>query len=616
MKSVYKKLVNFQQAIETALSSMEPVDELEMVDLNDSLGRILGENVYSPRNNPPFSRATMDGYAVKSRLVANASSEKPIRLKIAGESYIGEPRKIMSPEEQCFKISTGAIAPAGSDSVVKVESTEEKDGFVEIYESVGPSENIAESGSDIAEGELLLAEGKELETHDIAVLASLGISRVSVVRKLKVNVISTGNELISYNEPYTEGKINDANGVVVSSELNSFRCFDAKYSGIVKDDYGKIKEAIDLAMEDNDVIILSGGSSAGESDLVYKIIEELDPGMIFHGVLVKPGLPTVLGKSGKKVLIGLPGFPVSALMIFRSIFLIPLLRAAGSMRVPVSKSGILGVNLKLEMGKQNLIPVSVSNRDGLRIYPVTGLSGSITRFASTSGFLSIPGNTKFLEAGTQVDIILWNSEIWPGETKISGILLEGMSGGLLKPGNKWDYQRMLPRDSLRSLSNGDTDLSVFLAEKDVDLAQYSLNESGSAGVTIFRGETEELVFCSRNEIGSFPDVLEGIRSGKTAAGPAMRILKNIVSTGDTIRKIVGILGTVLTSYSAVGFDAAAESVKRGDIEFGLTTASLANKYNLKTRRICEISPVYVVSSDKTEKIKKLIVTTGLEEIRA
>lgn len=615
MKSVYKKLVKFHDAVKTALEVIDPITGTEKVDLFDSVGRILSENVYAPRNNPPFNRATMDGYALRASTVRNASPDSPAVLKISGESFIGEARKTLGEEGSCFKISTGAIVPAGTDAVVKVESTLEKNGSVEIYESVGPSDNIAESGSDIAECELLLAAGKELETHDIAVLASLGISRVEVIRKLKVEVISTGNELISYDAPYSEGRINDANGVVISTELNVFQCIDARYLGIVKDDYSKIKEAIEKSLLDNDVVILSGGSSAGESDLVYRIVDELEPGMVFHGVLVKPGLPTVLGKKGNKVIIGLPGFPVSALMIFRSIFLVPLLRAAGSHRVPSKKMGRLGVNLRLEMGKQNLIPVSISTRDGIRIYPVTGLSGSITRFASTSGFLSIPGTTKFLESGSNVEVISWSNELSRSDNEFSGIFMMGLSGSSIGVKKNYDYRRMLPRDSLKSLSNGDTDLSVFLATSDLDLKSFISDELGSRSYSAFIGKKVRLVLASRTDYTQSASVLNYISSEHNIAGPSLRFLKNVVSGTDILRKTVNAIEAILTGYNATGLGEAANMAANGSADYSITTLQDADKMGLNTKIICDIYPVFVVASGNEVKIDDFVNSGDLEKLK-
>lgn len=614
MKSVYKKLVSFRDAVDTAFREAEKVDGTEKCGLFDSVGRILAENIYAPRNNPPFNRSTMDGYAVHYRSVSEASEDGPVKLDITGESFIGEARKELSGENSCFKISTGAIVPSGADAVVKVESTNENEGFVEIFESVGPSENIAESGSDISAGELLLAEGKELETHDIAVLASLGISKVEVLRKLKVQVISTGNELISYDQPYAEGKINDANGVVVTSELNSFKCFESVYSGIVGDEYSEIRNAMDNALERNDVVILSGGSSAGESDLVYRIIEEFSPGMIFHGVLVKPGLPTVFGKKGKKILIGLPGFPVSALMIFRSIFLTPLLRSAGSTRVPSNRVGKLGVNLRLDVGRQNLIPVSMSSRDDPRAYPVTGLSGSITRFTSTSGFISVPGNTKFIEAGSPVEVTGWNNEIQRGLHAFSGIFIKGISDGSLSGGCHMEYTRMLPRESLKSLINGDSDFSTFIALSGTDIRNYVSRELGDLECQIYEGKGISLVIASGGRMdGIGPESFEKM-GGNSLTGPSLRMLKNIVNSSDALRSLISSIEENLTSYTASDMKTAAECTSQGKFEFCLTTHEHATGQRLNAVKICDLRPVFVIPVKNMDLSSRFLDLKGMRQI--
>lgn len=614
MKSVYKNLVSFESAVDTALREFEPITETEICNLFDSVGRILAENVYAPRNNPPFNRATMDGFAVHHDSIRTASEDSPVRLHITGDSFIGESRKELKGAKNCFRISTGAIVPTGADAVVKVENTSEVEGFVEIYESVTQAENIAESGSDISTNELLLAKGKELETHDIAVLASLGIPEVEVLRRLNIQVISTGNELIGYDHPYSEGKINDANGVVVASELSSFQCMNAKYSGIVKDEYDLIRNSIDSALRDNDVVILSGGSSAGESDLVYRIIEEFNPGMIFHGVLVKPGLPTVFGKSGNKLLIGLPGFPVSALMIFRSIFLIPLLRSAGSSRIPSLRTGKLAVNLRLEMGRQNLIPVSMSSKDVPKIYPVTGLSGSITRFVSTSGFISVPGNTKFIEEGNKVDVVTWNNEIQRGIKMFSGIFHRGISDLYLSGKSSWEYARMLPRDSLKSLANGDTDISVFLATSDTDLKKYVSDEVGQHEFIIYGGNKIMLSIGTSDKNDDATEFLKSYEVRNSFTGPSLRMLKNIVNGSEKLKHAISGIEASLTSYSATDLRNAAESTSKGDYDICITTEEFAAENGLNSYSICEIRPVYVFLKDNGEKASDFLNINSLNKL--
>ena len=277
MKSVYKKLVSFQEAIRLAKATIRPVEGTEMVPITESSGRILASAVFAPRDNPPFNRSTMDGYAVRAREVAEASEVAPALLNIVGESFIGQPRMKMDGGNCCFRISTGAIIPEGSDAVVRVEDTEESGvGKVKILEAAAKGSNIAEAGSDISIHEVLSLPGKEIDTNDIAVMASLGIHEVEVYRKLLITVISTGNELISHEQPYREGSISDANGIALCNELNQFRFIQATYAGIARDNYEEIKNRIKENLDENDIVILSGGSSAGESDLVYRIIGEME----------------------------------------------------------------------------------------------------------------------------------------------------------------------------------------------------------------------------------------------------------------------------------------------------------------------------------------------------
>lgn len=606
MKSVYKKLVNFQDAVDSALSAIVVNLESETIDLKESTGRILSSSIYAPRNNPPFNRSTMDGYAVRSEDIEDASSETPVSLNVVEESYIGESVKELSADRSCFKISTGAIVPVGSDSVVKVESTDEINGVVQISESVIPSENIAESGSDTISSELLLTAGREIETNDIAVLASLGIHEIPVYRKLRVNVISTGNELISYRENQFGGQINDANGIALTAELNSIGCVEATYSGIVKDDYGSIVDKMNDSLENNDLIILSGGSSAGEADLVYRIIEEYTPGIIFHGVLVKPGLPTVLGRKGGKAVIGLPGFPVSALMIFRSIFYIPILRAAGSSRIPDTVKGRLGINLKIDMGKQNLVPVSISERGTNNIYPVTGLSGSISRFTSTSGFISIPGNTKFLEKGKEVAVTLWGSRISKKNTILSGMFLKASSNVVRANVDGVEFHRMSPRDAVLSVMNGDSDISVFYAESGTDIRRYAKESGSSVKMEFYKGPEIELVIASSTTYTNFEEVIGASRPGDLYCGPSLRFLRNLVGESSVLRDLTSFIEKHLPNYFSMDLFSVEKVSLDREYAFSITVPEIAGKSGLKSLPLLRFAPVFVVSEGGKGKFNELV----------
>ncbi len=595
MKSVYKKLVTFSDSVRLAKDTIRPLKGTEKIPITQSGGRILAGSIFATRNNPPFNRATMDGFAVRAHEVVGATQAEPVILNIEGESFIGQPRKRMMGEWNCFRISTGAIIPEGSDSVVRVEDTDTlSDGRVRILESVSTGTNIAEAGSDISSGELLILSGKQIDTNDIAVLASLGIPEIEVYRKLTVSVISTGNELISHTDPYREGSISDANGIAVCNELNTFSFIEATYAGIAKDDYCEIKGKIGESLAHSDIVILSGGSSAGESDLVYRIIDEMAPGMVFHGVLVKPGLPTVLGQSGDKAVIGLPGFPVSSMMIFRSIFLGAIL-AAGRFEMETQPDiGKLAVDLKLEMGKQNLIPVSVSHGTPNRVYPVTGLSGSISRFISTSGFISLEGNTKYLEAGTEVAVAKWSREFEDRRPGISGMIVQlGQEERILEMLPSMKYNRMPPRNSLKSLGNGDSILSAFYFTNGFNVEDYIKSEMGNDNFVLFKGSTVEVGIECPKPVKTLGEALAAIEKGEMLAGPALRFLQDIVTSDNNLERLIQAIRSNLSSYSTTGLSGINKDEHGAKTEFTLSKKWDMNQNSRTWIKAFEIVPAFV-----------------------
>lgn len=461
MRSVYRNLVTFQKAVELVEANMQRVSETETVLIDEAVGRIVSEDIFCPMNTPPFNRATMDGYAVRSGDIAGCSPGNPSRLKIAGESFIGTEPPVLDENGTCIRISTGSIIPAGADSVVPVEFTTESDGYVLITQATARGENIAEAGSDMAEGSLVLWKGREIQPHDIAVLASMGISKVSVYRRLRIAVISTGNELISAGNPYYTGKIYEANSHMVMSDLSTMNFVEARFLGLVRDSMDEIENAMSLGLKDSDIVILSGGSSAGESDLVYAAAGKQVPGIIFHGVLSKPGLPTVFARSGEKIIIGLPGFPVSAAMILRTIFLPGIAAMAGMSYEITTISGLLGRRIAIEIGKQNLLPSRIIQGNPPRIYPVQGLSGSISRFSGTSGYISIPGTTKYMVAGDPVDFHPWSGSCSFQVARISGTI-ERQNAELLRkilPGIGMAY--VSPDEAVEMILNMDVDAIVL-----------------------------------------------------------------------------------------------------------------------------------------------------------
>ena len=393
----------------------------ELVSIESALGRVASTDIFSPLNIPPFDRATMDGYAVVASDTYYCSEDAPATLIVKARIRAGEVRSEDIERGFCMGISTGAAVPKGADAVVKVENTmeierEDKD-VVKIYKPVAPGENIMLAGTDIKRGEKIVTRGTTLTAQDTGVIAACGLSTVKVYKKPTVAVISTGDELIMPGENLTPGKIYDVNARTLSDSIRE--CGSVPLSlGIVRDRKeeirNKIKEALRMGA---DVIILSGGTSAGGGDEVPVAIAEVGE-LILHGVDIKPGKPFVLGMCHDKPVFGLPGNPTSALITF-NLFVAPLLRAiSGSIQIqnqnqqPKQKRR-KKVKVKTacrifsEPGRNEYLMVKLVPGNGnLVAYPILSGSGAITTLAKADGYIYMGKGREIIEEGEEVEVEL------------------------------------------------------------------------------------------------------------------------------------------------------------------------------------------------------------------
>ncbi len=379
--------------------------KVETVSLENSLTRILSEDVNATINLPPFNRVSMDGYAVIAEDTFSASEEHPARLKLMEVVGAGDVPTKNLVRGYCTEVSTGAPVPEDASGVVMVEFTDINDDEILIYESVAIGQNIAKEGSDIMAGELLLKACTRITPDKIGVLSAIGMKEVSVFQKPRVAIISTGNEIISHDEELTYGKIYDINSQTISSAVKSCGCVPV-HTEIVKDDYNSLKDKIN-EFKDVDLIITSGGTSAGTGDILREVLDDMGE-VLVHGVSVKPGKPTIIGRlrfnEENKFLFGLPGYPVAALMVFH-VFFAPFLREMASIDI---SSGLLDKGiLKLKLsrryrparGRTHYLLVKI---DGKTAIPILKDSGAITSLAVADGFIEIPKNVEILEKGSKV----------------------------------------------------------------------------------------------------------------------------------------------------------------------------------------------------------------------
>lgn len=400
MGKEFLKIVDSDE-VRRIMDTIDIKKEVEEVFLDNAYRRVLTEDIYTTIDLPPFNRSLMDGYAVKSEDTFGASEDNPVVLKLIEKIKAGEVASKKVEKGTCIEINTGAPVPEGSNGIVMVEFTENKDNKVYIYKSTAHNQNIASKGSDIPRGNLLLKSGTVL-THDkIGTLGAAGLNKIKVFKKPKIAVISTGEELIKPGEKLEYGKIYDINSLTILNAVKTCGCTPV-YSGISKDNYKDLKNMLEEHL-DTDVIITSGSTSAGTGDVLKDVLNDI--GEVFvHGIAVKPGKPTIIGLIENKPVFGLPGNPAAALMIFH-IFVSPFLRKMASLQdKKKSKSLKLKISRRIHsaVGRHQYIFVKIENDVA---YPILKDSGAITAVSEADGYFEVPKNVEMVEKGSLIEVI-------------------------------------------------------------------------------------------------------------------------------------------------------------------------------------------------------------------
>lgn len=387
----------------------------EKRSLAEALGLALAEDVAAQVDIPPFDRSNVDGFAVRAADLVAASDLRPVRLMLNRETIAcGSVPQLAVLPGTATAIATGGPLPRGADAIVMVEYTQPAEGgAIEVRRAVSPGQFVSTAGSDMARGEVVLRAGSVIGAREIGILAACGTPQVTVARKLRVAVLSTGDELVQPGEPLQPAGIYDANGPIVSAAVTE-NGGEAHFLGAFPDDEARLETAMREALASHDVLILSGGTSKGAGDVSYRIIGRLGkPGIIAHGVALKPGKPLCLAVCGGKPVIILPGFPTSAMFTFHDM-VVPILRRMAGLppRVDAQTSAQLPFRVPSELGRTEFVMVSlVQGRDGLMAYATGKGSGAITAFAQTDGFIRIDAFADHLPAGAQVPVTLFTPQV-------------------------------------------------------------------------------------------------------------------------------------------------------------------------------------------------------------
>ncbi|EHR01266.1 molybdenum cofactor synthesis domain protein [Bradyrhizobium sp. WSM471] len=398
--------------------------------LGAALGASLAEDITAPIDVPPFDRSNVDGFAVRSADLATAGEGAPVRLGLNGETiHCGTVPALQVEAGTATPIATGGPLPRGADAVVMVEHTQPAgSGAIDVRRAASPGQFISYAGSDIARGEALLRAGTIIGSREVGMLAACGLAEASVVRKPRVAVISTGDELVQPGEVLAPAAIYDTNGAIVTAAIDE-NGGEAVFLGAIPDDEAQLEAAMRRALADADMLVLSGGTSKGAGDLSHRIIGRLgQPGIIAHGIALKPGKPLCLAVCDGKPVVILPGFPTSAMFTFHDM-IVPMLRKMAGLppRSDAKVNATVPVRIASELGRTEFVMVSlVGGKDGLIAYPSGKGSGAITSFAQADGFLRIDALADQMPAGTEAEVTLFTPHVRVPDLVIVGSHCTGL----------------------------------------------------------------------------------------------------------------------------------------------------------------------------------------------
>ncbi len=597
--------------------TMAPLGE-EPVPLEHGLGRVLARDIVAAVDVPYFNRSNVDGFAVVAADTFGVDEESPAEISLTAEHLAPGvvPRHEVQPG-MATTIATGAIIPKGANAVVMVEDTDCHDGMLSVYHPVVPGEHISYAGQDIMQGETILRAGQALSSRETGVLAALGCAEVWCYRKPRVAIISTGDELIPPGQPMTEGKVYDSNARIVADAVRE-NGGEPSVMGICPDDEAALEDTLRRALA-YDLVILSGGTSKGAGDLSYRVIERLGPpGILVHGVALRPGKPLCLGAVGRTPVVILPGFPTSATVTFHE-FVQPLVRAMAGLN-PEERHTIparTAVRFHSHKGQLEYVLVHVvRSQGGYTAYPIGKGSGSMTTFSQADGFLRIPTNQEMLARDEVVEVHLLSRDLRLADVTIIGshcVGLDHLVNGLKQQGLQGKIINVGSTAGLQAARRGEADIAgIHLLDEQTGQYNRPLVKSGD-GLALVRGyvRRQGLIYRPGDELPqplTFERLIEvAAREGKLVLinrnrGSGTRILFDMClrACAQALSMSFDKLTESLHGYDteAKSHNAVAASIALRKADWGLAIDTVAHDYHLAFTFMQDEHYDFVIPADK------------------
>jgi putative molybdopterin biosynthesis protein len=607
------------------LADLDISPGVERVELDDAAGRVLADRIDARLDVPGFDRAKVDGYALRAADTFGASEADPAALDLIGQVHAGSEPDVSVGEGEAAEISTGASVPPGADAVVMVERTAISDDEVSVRTALAPGDGVMVAGADVAAGDRVLGPGTQLTSREIGLLAALGVESVPVRAKPRVGIVSTGDELVRPGGELTHGagQIYDVNSYAIAAAVREAGG-DAELYPHAGDDYEALERVLRDAAEECDLVLSSGSTSASAVDVVYRVVEERGE-LLLHGVSVKPGKPMLVGEmgvseshsdgteasadaSGRSAYVGLPGYPVSALTIFRA-FVAPLVREAAGKPEPrtASVEGEMAVRERYGEGRTRLMPAGLVESEGgdTLVYPVDKGSGATTSLVEADGIVTVDADTEYLEAGESVTVDLFSPDV-----RLPTVLCVGERDPAFdRVLDDLPNPRFLgfgSREGARRLRDGVPDLAVVTGDDGEDAGKPLASWHRTYGLAVPPGNPvavsgladlvdADLTLCNR-------DAGSGIRDAFDDA------LADLADERDTDRRA---LADAIDGHERAtkGTESPARAVLEGDADAGLVLETTAERLGLDFVSLGDQPVRAVANPERTGK-------AGVQELAA